>query len=188
MKSDSPGVENEMKVVLPNKFVEELLKLLEHSDEKIDFYFGDRSAKVETKQFSLSSVLHEGKYPDWRKVVPEGNNNKVEVKKEDFVHGLARAMAISTDQQEAITLFNEDGDLHLKTKNSITNDEANAKVPLAKKADEFKIAFNAKYLSDAVNKVDSDTVVFEIKDSTTAIKMYGDSAKETTFIIMPMKL
>ena len=187
LKNDTLGVAEDLTAVVPMKFAEEMVKVLEYNDNIVEVFFGESAVEARTGEYSLATKLLESRYPDWRKVIPKGHKWQLEMTKEDLVQAINRAMAIADAPDEIIVLSSDKKKLLLSVKNPVTNDEGVANLNAKSDGKAFEISFNAKYLSEAVTVAESDTIVMEMEDPTTAIKLYGKGSKESIFIIMPVK-
>lgn len=177
-----------MQAILPRAFIEDVEKKLEYTDKIAEIFISDKGAGIKTDNFQLKTHVVDGKYPDWKKVIPEGCNWSLEINKEEFLNGIHRAMAVCDLADDPLCIKLEDKQVLFLAKNASTSEEARAIVDARSKGSCFEVGLNASYLTEAVNTVEAEDIVLEMIDSTTAVKIHGKNAKESLFLIMPIKL
>lgn len=201
MKNNTLGTDKPLSAILPNRFVEEVTRLLGGPDgedgegdggrsgnDEVELALGEKHIDIKNERFCLSSNLLEAQYPDWQSVIPKGHKWRLEIDREGLLQNIQRVMAIADNVEDAVSMSFKDNTLFFATSNRLTTEEARAGVDAKSEGDAFELSFNAKYLVDAVTAADADTIVAEMTDPATAAKLYGKNAKESLFLIMPVKL
>lgn len=188
LKNETFKGDETLKAILPNKTIDEMIRMLEHGDSVAEVVIGDKHIDIKTERFALSSNLLEMQYPDWESVIPEGHTLRLEVDKSGLQAGIQRAMAIAESPEDAISLECKGDKVFLTHRNARTNEEASANTGVKVKGDPFVISFNAKYLADVAMACASDTLVMDLADPSKAAKFYDKKAPESLFLIMPIKL
>ena len=178
----------EFQTILPGKFVEDVCKLLEFSDSLAEIRYHERNVNLVTDRFNLATNTIEGKYPEWEKVIPKEFEWQLEIGKEDLLNGVQRAMVVADKPESPVAISNKDDYIEVFVKNPHTNEEGRAKIKGKSEGGGFQIGVNGGYLIDAVNIIDADDVVLEMKDSESAVKLYGKDTQQSLFLIMPIKL
>jgi DNA polymerase-3 subunit beta len=179
-------------IIVPRKAVAEIQKLVADepgegvrvglSTAKIRFSFGaDGSGVV------LTSKLIDGTFPDYQRVIPTGNDKRLTIEKKDFQDAVDRVSTISSERGRAVKLAIQDGKMTLSVNNP---DSGNAveELDVDYEAAPLDIGFNARYLLDITNQLDSDTALFKLADpgSPTVIQDRDEAA--TLYVLMPMRV
>ena len=185
------GAEGMPDVIVPRKAVAELRKLLEEAPEgnvrldlspsKIRFTFGGEGGVV------LTSKLIDGTFPDYNRVIPTGNDKLLKVDPKSFFAGVDRVATIATEKTRAVKM-GLDTDKVTLTVTSPDNGNAAEEVPAQYSSESLEIGFNAAYLKDVLNQIDSDTVELHFADAGAPTLIRQDEASPALYVLMPMRV
>ena len=95
----------------------------------------------------LTSKLIDGTFPDYERVIPQGNDKKMEVDNAAFAQAVDRVSTLSSDKGRAVKLTITDGKLTLSVNNPDSG-SATEELPVEYGFDPLEIGFNARYLLD----------------------------------------
>jgi DNA polymerase III subunit beta len=181
-------------VILPRKAVTEVQKLIEDpgaevrveiSATKARFTFGDPAAA--SGQVVLISKLIDGTFPDYVRVIPSGNDKRLVVDRAPFAAAVDRVSTISSERGRAVKLALADSKLTL----SVTNpDSGSATEELDVDYDSapIDIGFNARYLLDITEQLESDTVLFKLADPGSPTLVQDRDGAAALYVLMPMRV
>jgi DNA polymerase-3 subunit beta len=175
--------------IVPAKAVTELNRLLQDKGD-VEIKFGENQASFalkDDKGFSVLviSKLIEGNYPNYRQVIPGEAKERVPLNREEFVQALRRAEIMTSEKANSVKLAFGKNTLAI-TANSPEVGEARETMAVNYKGTEMAIAFNPRYLIDALNALSEDEVFFELIDelSPGVLKINGPFL----YVVMPMRL
>ncbi len=182
-------------VILPKKGLYELRKLLaevgEGGEEKPqgDLGFVESSAIFRRPGVVLVMRLIEGVFPDYRQVIPKAGEKVVTLGRQRFLDTLRRVSLLSSDKAHAVKLDLAKGLLRVLSQNPDLG-EAKEEVPVDYQGEPLKIGFNARYVMDVLQVLESDDVALELADdlSPGILRPVGDAAAHYTAVIMPMRI
>jgi DNA polymerase-3 subunit beta len=100
---------------------------------------------------------------------------------------MGRASILSNEKYRGIRFSIQSGLLQLQAHNP-EQEEAEEELEISYQGDELKIGFNVGYLIDAINAIDEEEVIIELKDSNSSALMYGKGNEESKYVIMPMRI
>ena len=86
LEIDSPS--NFISFILPRKTVFQLCSLLSESDERLNIQIGENKIKFAVGKIILISKVIDGKFPDYKKVVPTNNSKVLTVLSKDFINSV----------------------------------------------------------------------------------------------------
>ena len=185
------GAEGMPDVIVPRKAVGELRKLLEETLEsnvqidlsasKIRFTLGGEGGVV------LTSKLIDGTFPDYSRVIPTGNDKLLKLDPKSFFEGVDRVATIATEKTRAVKLGLETDKVTLSV-TSPDNGTAAEEVPADYKSDGFEIGFNANYLKDILNQIETDTVELHLADAGAPTLIREDDKSPALYVLMPMRV
>ena len=130
---------------------------METSDSKIKFTLGS---------MKLISKVIDGKFPDYKKVVPTDNNKTLVVSSKDFINSIERVASVSLDRKEGVKLLINKDNVQLSV-NSANSGDGNEKIQAEFSSENLNISFNSKYLIDIASEVEDKNLKMSLKDSTS---------------------
>jgi len=148
------------------------------SETKIRFSFGGAV---------ITSKLIDGTFPDYSRVIPEGNDKMLEMDVRIFAESVDRVSTISSDKTRSVKLALAD-DLLTLSVNSPDSGTATEELAASYSSDSFEIGFNSRYLLDILAQIEGETVQVMLADpsSPTVLKDMLDEA--ALYVLMPMRV
>lgn len=190
------SLSKEFKHIVPAKALQELarisLDVAAEEDEISVYILGDKNQMLFTvKEIELSTRLIEGEFPDYQQIIPTESKFSFAVDKGAFMQTvkIANIFARAAVGNKAIFEFTpKENTLKLSAHVAdVGENESTVEVHDAE-GDVFKTAFNTKFLSDMINAMNGEEIMFE-SNGTTAPGVFKDKDdKEFLHIIMPMRL
>ena len=156
----------------------------------------DKSIFVKFGNVEFSSVLIEGQYPNYKRVIPDNLSNSIMVNKADFEAALKRT-TIMIDRKVSRIIFKiSSGELTIICPES-ENGSADEIIPCRYDGQTIHIAFNFNYVVDPLKVIDSENIVFEFNIDkedvydeevriSKAVIMRGEVSGDYIHLIMPM--
>jgi len=174
-------------LILPKKTVFQLCNLLADTSEKVIIQTSDNKIQFKIGKAKLISKVIDGKFPDYRKVVPEGNDKILTVSSLDFVQAIERVITVSLDRKEGVKLvLNKDNTKF--SVNSTNSGEGNEIIKSNFNSEEMVVSFNSKYLVDIASEVEDKNLKINLKDPTSPVLIEDMSDKNSYYVVMPMKI
>ena len=137
--------------------------------------------------YKFSSVLIEGQFPQYRRVIPENQAHFFQVNKEDLQNALKRVALMVVDRKVGRIYFNlSDGILRITSPQSDIG-SADEEIPCEYAGDEHVIAINYRYIDEPLRIENNERVTFEFTEEMRAITMRPEPAADYFHIIMPMQ-
>jgi DNA polymerase-3 subunit beta len=181
--------EEEMRVILPRKTLLELARLLAEGDGDIQFERGENHLFFDIGGRLLISRMIDGQFPAFERVIPKGNDKRVEFDRDRLTNAVKRVALLSNERSRAVKFQMDKGKVEIassspefgEAKEVLIVDYADAPVT---------ICFNAQYVLDFLSVVESDSVGLEFKDemSQAVMKPVGAEGYDYTYVIMPMRI
>lgn len=181
------GAEGMPGIIIPRKTVHEVHRLLEDSDAMLTVGVSTTKVRFEIGPITLTSKLIDGSFPDYQRVIPQGNDKKMSVSNAQFMAAVDRVSTIASERGRAVKLNIGRDKLIL----SVTNPDggsATEELPVDYGASNLEIGFNARYLMDIGGQLESDQLQFLLADpgSPTMVKDAGDA--RALYVLMPMRV
>ena len=174
-------------LILPRKTVFQLCSLLSDSLEQLSMQTSDNKIKFNLGNMKLISKVIDGKFPDYKKVVPNSNDKILTVSSKDFINSIERVASVSLDRKEGVKLLINKDNVQLSV-NSANSGEGNEKIKADFSSENLNISFNSKYLIDIASEVEDKNLKMNLKDSVSPVLIEDVSDKNSYYVIMPMKI
>ena len=190
LSSSSLEIENSnnfLPLILPRKTVFQLCSLLTETNEKLSMQTTENKIKFTMGNMKLISKVIDGKFPDYKKVVPGNNKNFLVVPSKEFINSIERVTSVSLDRKEGIKLSINKHEVQLSV-NSANSGDGNEIIKANFSADNLNISFNSKYLIDIASEVEDKNLKMHLKDSVSPVLVEDASDKNSYYVIMPMKI
>lgn len=180
------------KALIPRRTLDELVRLIgeETEDfEKIGLATTDNQNQVIFKIGSsiLSSRLIEGNFPSWEKIIPEKFLCKATVNREDLNKGLKLASVFARGEANVIRLKISSSGIGLSSETKELGHQ-DAEVEAEIKGEDLEVAFNSKYLLDAVSNCPGESIVIEFSGPLSAARVSPEDGQGLEYIVMPVRI
>lgn len=177
--------------IVPKKALNLLKNALPTGDDKVIVSFNKNNAFFNFDNVKLTCRLIDARYPDYNAVIPQNNPNKMSITKSDFQHSLKRIVIYSNKTTNQVVLNLSDGSLTVSAQDLDFSNEATEQLPCSYDGESMAIGFNAKFLVEMLNTLDSDQVVLELSNPGRAGLLLPSEQKpneDLLMLVMPVML
>tara|TARA_Y200000002_G_scaffold99503_1_gene80675 strand:- start:5608 stop:6723 length:1116 start_codon:yes stop_codon:yes gene_type:complete len=174
-------------LILPRKTTFQLCSLLAENSDQLTMQASDNKIKFSLGNMKLISKVIDGKFPDYKKVVPTTNDKTLVVSSKDFIDSIERVASVSLDRKEGVKLIISKDNVQLSV-NSANSGDGNEKIKADFSSENLNISFNSKYLIDIASEVEDKNLKMSLKDSVSPVLIEDVSDKNSYYVIMPMKI
>jgi DNA polymerase III subunit beta len=180
---------DEIKAILPKKTLGELSRLLMDGDGDISYERGENHLFFHVGDRLLISRMIDGQFPAYERVIPKGNDKRIEFDRDRLTNAVKRVALLSNERSRAVKFQIEKGRVDV-TSSSPDLGEAKETLPVEYDGAAMQICFNAQYVLDFLSAVSTDVVSLELKDevSQAVMKPVGAEGYDYTYVIMPMRV
>ena len=187
-----------IQAIVPHKAVAELQRLLSVEDEQLSLLIGRELLNVTISVPSrdkeqgditvrFTTKLIDGKFPDYRRVIPRGGDKKVIIAHDVFKQSLQRVAILSNEKLRGVFLnFNADS-LQLRANNP-EQDEASEDIAIQYQDESLEMSFNAQYILDVLGVLDGDDVSMTMTEANQSVLVQDPSQQDQTYVVMPMRV
>ncbi len=174
-------------VIIPRKGVMEITRLIESDDKLLKVQIGSNHIRIFSSDFIFTSKLVDGRFPDYRRVLPKDGDKIIQASKDLLKNAFSRASILSNEKFRGVRLNLSNGELKI-TANNPEQEEAEEIVDVDYQGDELEIGFNVAYLIDVFNSLSSENVKVSLADSNSSALIEDASDDSALYVIMPMRL
>lgn len=174
-------------IIIPRKGLYEIKKLLESADGNFDLTIEGAQLVIKHSDTVLMIRLIEGKYPNYKQLIPQKLQKDIKVRKELLQASLKRVSLLSNQKSKGVTLAFKNNKMEITSNNPELGD-AKEEIEVDYKGEAFKIGFNAKYILDVLSSIKDEEISMELKDQLSPGLMKPTSDSEFKCVIMPMRI
>ena len=171
--------------IIPRKTIVELYKLLEEGSITVKVY--PQQVCFETDDKQLITKVIDGKYPDYERVIPLGNDKLCLIRRDDFLRAIERVAVIGIDKLKTVT-FEIHKNLLILTCRNEEQEDSHDEVEITYQQDEqLKVSFNINYVRDLLINTHSEYLQWAFFDGQRSVLI--TMPNNTTFksVIMPLR-
>ena len=174
-------------VIVPRKGILEIIRLLDPVDESVQVFLGSNHIRIIDTEFSFTSKLVDGRFPDYRRVLPRNGDKILNANKDELRQVLSRASILSNEKFKGVRL--NFGATELKiTANNPEQEQAEEVIEIDFPYEEVEIGFNVSYVLDVLNAIKETDVKFTLADANSSVVIEGGELGEALYVVMPMRL
>lgn len=182
-----PAGEGECHAIIPRKAVTELGRLCSDSDGAVSLQLSKKHMTSTVGEYSLTSRLLDGKFPEYERVVPKNTTAVVEADRATLRQAFQRASILSNEKYRGVRLLLNGDNLTIQANNP-EQEEAEESIPVGYSGSDLEIGFNVSYLQDVLNALPSDGVRINLSDAASSALIEGSEDDGAIYVVMPMRL
>jgi len=176
-----------VQVIVPRKGIMELQRLLGDLDGAVTLQVGSNHLCVSTDDFTMTSKLIDGRFPDYERVIPRNGDKVIAADKIDLRQALNRTAILSNEKFRGIRVGFSSGTIQLSANNP-EQEEAEESVSVEYEGSDLEIGFNVGYLQDVLSVLGGDRVRITVHDANSSALIEDPANDQAVYVVMPMKL
>lgn len=177
--------------IVPRKPLGLLKSALPDNDDEITLNYNGNHFFVSFGNTRLSCRLIDARFPDYRVVIPNENPYRLTVNRLDFLGALRRVSVFSNKSTYQVALAISGSELQLSAQDVDFSFEGNERMKCQYNGEDLTIAFNAKFLIEMLNSIQSEEVYMELSTPTKAGLLKPaeqDADEDLLMLVMPLML
>ncbi len=174
----------DLEAIIPARALQELSRIATGADE-VQLGLQENHVVFGADGTWLTTRRIDGQFPNYRQLLPEQFEYELPLPREELLE-VVRRVSLMAQRNSPLRLRFADGDL---TVSAITQDvgEARESLPAPFTGEPMEIGFNAEFLRDGLDSVDSDTIKFKLISPLRPAVLEGES-DDYVYLIMPIRL
>ena len=173
--------------IIPRKAINELSRLLDDSDSDLEIKMTANHLQLSLGPLQMTSKLIDGEFPDYERVIPLPGGSIATVDRESFKQSLARSAILANETYKGVRLSLDKNLVGIQTNNP-NHEEAEDELEIEYSGSPVQVGFNVTYLLDVLNIIDGDVAELHLKDDASSMVVHPGGDKQSTYVIMPMRL
>lgn len=178
--------------IIPKKALNLLKNALPSGEEDgVKLSFNKSNAFFSFGDIDLVCRLIDARYPDYNAVIPVDNPHLLTLQRMDFLNSLKRIAIYANKTTNQVILNINDGSLTVSAQDLDFSNEATEQLTCTYAGEPLTIGFNAKFLIEMLNVLESDEIKMELSTPTRAgilLPTDGVEGQEILMLVMPVML
>jgi DNA polymerase III subunit beta len=174
----------ELEAIIPARALQELARIAAGADD-VQLGLHENHVVFGADGIWLTTRRIDGQFPNYRQLLPEQFEHELQLPREELLE-VVRRVSLMAQRNAPLRLRFADGQL---TVSAVTQDvgEAKESLPAPYAADPLEIGFNAEFLRDGLESVDSESLRFKLISPLRPAVLEGES-DDYVYLIMPIRL
>jgi len=175
-------------VIIPRKGLAELKRLVDEDDaDEVEIGFAANSGIARKGDVTLFMRLIEGEFPKYQQVVPNEIKSQLVIETTGLTQALRRVVLLSAERSRAVKFELDEGRLRLSSNNPDLG-EAHEELDVDYAGEELSIAFNARYVIEALNATNAKEVRLGFQDALSPARIVPTDDDDMLAVVMPMRV
>jgi DNA polymerase-3 subunit beta len=185
---ESPiNVTTDRQLIIPRKGVLELSRMLSGDADEVTLAIGRNHVRLVKGDTTFTSKLIDGRFPDYKAVIPVGADKQMLVDKASFIDALQRAAILSNEKYKGVRLEASGSTIKIIAHNP-QHEEAVEEIEAELNFERLAVGFNVTYLLDSLTAIDTEQVSLELKDANSSCLVSAPDSEINRHVVMPLKL
>ncbi len=181
--------DNETEFVIPSKTLNEISKILQNNeDDYITIYFEKSHVLFEIEGFTIVSNILEGEFIKYEQIFTEDYKTIISVNRQELIMSLERASLIANRELKKspikLQIESENMVITSNTEAGTVREELNPVVD----GDSIEIAFNPKYLTDALKAIEQEVVTLQFTTPLSPCIIKPVGSENSKYLVLPLRL
>ncbi|MGF1742637.1 DNA polymerase III subunit beta [Vibrio profundum] len=174
-------------IIVPRKGVQELVKVLDSPDQTVVLQVGSANIRAEVDQFVFTSKLVDGRFPDYRRVVPQSTTKTLLAGCDELKQAFSRAAILSNEKFRGVRVNLEAGEMRITASNP-EQEEAEELLDVDFQGDAIEIGFNVSYVLDILNTLRCQQVTISMSEANASALLEDAQDDTAMYVVMPIRL
>jgi DNA polymerase III subunit beta len=178
------GTLPDLEAIIPARALQELARIAAGADE-VQLGVHDNHVVFGADGTWLTTRRIDGQFPNYRQLLPEQFEYELPLPREELLD-VVRRVSLMAQRNSPLRLRFAEGEL---TVSAVTQDvgEARESLPAPFSAEPLEIGFNAEFLRDGLESVESESITFKLISPLRPAVLEGDT-DDYVYLIMPIRL
>lgn len=185
-KKKVKAASSDFKVIIPARALGEITRLLEKDEEEITFVSEDNNFMIEIEGTVFVTRLLEGDYINYKQIIPNDFLTTVRVGRANLLNSLERATIVAKESKNLVKLDIKENYVNVFAQSESGNVNENVLINMEGK--DLKIAFNSKYLCDALKATGDEFVNMYFTSAISPCIIRPYSGDEYLYLILPIRI
>lgn len=178
-------------IIIPRKALTLLKSTLPSENKEVSVEFNVSNAFFKFGNIKMICRLIDERFPDYENVIPAENNNKMVIDRSEFLSSLKRIAIYANKTTHQVRLKITGSELQISAEDLDFSNEANERLSCEHDGGDIEIGFNARFLIEMLNNLDSDKIELLLSEPNKAgliTPQDKDDNEDILMLVMPVML
>ena len=178
-------------LIIPKKALTLLKGSLPNEKTNVKLEFNASNAFFSFENVKMICRLIDERFPDYENAIPASNPNKLTITRVDLLNSLKRISIYANKTTHQVRLKIAGSELQISAEDLDFSNEANERLSCEYEGEDMEIGFNAKFLIEMLNNLDSESVDINLSAPNRAgllIPTQKDKNEDVLMLVMPVML
>lgn len=184
------GQDDASSVILPTKALQ-LVSKNSGDDNILQISVGESHVTFKSGRTKIFSKVIEGQFPNYNRVIPLDNELQMQVNRDLLMSTVRRISIFSSEYTHQVKFQLNPSSLIIQAEDAELGGEAKESIAVDYSGEDLTIGYNGSYIYDILRHLDSEEVIFFLKNAgSAAIIKPSDQNKDEDLmmLIMPIRL
>lgn len=182
------GDNDDISVVVPGKTLNEMSKILSpDEDVKVSLYFTDKHMLIQMDECTMVSRLLDGEFLKYKQILESDSATTLKIERLEFLRSLERASLISKETKKNPVKFDIERDI-VKISSNTEMGTSYDELSVETDGDGLSIAFNPRYLIDALKAIDDDYIYMLFTTALSPCIIRGEEDCGYKYLVLPLRV
>lgn len=148
---------------------------------------GSSNIRAEVNNFVFTSKLVDGRFPDYRRVLPQNTDKTLEANCDELRQAFSRAAILSNEKFRGVRVNLDQNEMRI-TANNPEQEEAEEMLDVEFQGDALEIGFNVSYVLDVLNTLRCDQVRISMSNANASALIENSEDDSAMYVVMPIRL
>ncbi|RXZ83873.1 DNA polymerase III subunit beta [Paenibacillaceae bacterium] len=176
-------------IVISGRTLGELSKIIPDNNDGVGIVVADNQILFKVGHVLFYSRMLDGTYPDTTKIIPQVFKTELVLDTKNLMDAIDRAYLMSREEKTNIVrlMTLEDGSIEISSSSSELGRVTEQLQPVSLKGDPLRIAFNSKYVLDALKVIDSEQLFIGFTGAMSPIILKPTDHPYNLHLILPYR-
>lgn len=180
--------EKELSVIIPSKSLSEVNKVLASFTGEVKVKFSKNQIFFEMDNTQFTSRLLEGEFINYKQIIPVEKTTEVKINRRLLLESSERAALLAREGKNNLIKMDFNQDQLILTSNADIGDVFEV-IPIINQGDPLKIAFNSKFLIDALRVIEGEELLMNMTTSVgPGVLLPTDKSEDFIYLILPVRV
>jgi DNA polymerase-3 subunit beta len=181
------GGQGKVTAIVPSKTMAELVRVLGSVEGEVSVASNDNQLIFSLPGMRFVSRLIAGQFPNYEQVIPKEFKQRITVGTERLLRGVRRASITAKDSANVVRLNASEGTLTISS-NTPDVGKAQEDIEVRVEGDAIPVAFNAKFLMDALSNIDAPDVHFDLTGPLSPGALHPTDNSDYVYVLAPVRV
>lgn len=177
-------------LIIPGNTLHELIHIITPESTDVKIALKENQIFFEIDGVQIISRIINGKYPDYKQIIPKNFSLQAVLEKESFQRAVKISSSFSSYNSGEITLLFQPEEKTCTISSESQEIGANKTIlpiEIVSGTEPLKIIFNPRYVLEGINALSSEKILFLANDGSTPVALRIQEDQNYLYIVMPIR-